>query len=153
MSNDHTEVMAKVFNEVLEQLAFMFADPPEMDHPDLDDDLAEASMTFHNAFSGAISLVVPRAMGPVLAANVLGIEPDDEAVLRAPYDALKELLTVTCGNVLTAIAGDEPVFDLTVPEIVERSRDEWEALQARENTLYCLVDEFPVLLHLEITGE
>lgn len=152
MPNEYGETLTKVFTDVLEQLAFMFADPPESDDPALEEDLVMASMTFHNAFSGRIRLVVPRSMGPVLAANVLGLDPDDEMVTRAPYDALKELLNVTCGNVLTAIAGEEPVFDLTVPDVEELPREDWDALRAQDNTVFCLVDGYPVLLHLETEG-
>jgi len=152
MADLYVETLESVFAEVLEQLAFMFADPPESEDPALQEDIVVATMSFHNAAEGLIQLVVPRSMGPILAANVLGLDPDDEMVTRAPYDALKELLNVTCGNVLTAIAGDEPVFDLTVPEIAEQPRESWEGLRSRENTVFCLVDDYPVLLHLESSG-
>lgn len=153
MGNDYTGELTRIFSDVLEQFAFMFADPPESESPALGEDLIVASMTFRGPFQGALTLAAPRSMGPVLAANVLGLDPDDELVSRAPFDALKELLNVTCGNVLTAIAGEEPVFDLTVPEIEERPAGDWGSLHAADNTIYYLVDDFPVLLHLETTQE
>lgn len=151
LNEDHTAELSRVFTDVLEQLAFMFADPPEDELPPAEEGLARASMTFHGPFSGELTLTVPREMAPVLAANVLGLEPDDELVLQAPYDALKELLNVTCGNVLTAIAGDEPIFDLSVPAIEELPEDsDWD-LDGGPNTVACLVDDFPVVLRLKLT--
>lgn len=152
MPEDHSEELTRVFNEVLEQFAFMFADPPDSEDINLEEDIAVASMSFQNASAGRLELIVPQSMGPVLSANVLGLDPDDELVLKAPYDALKELLNVTCGNILTAIAGDELVFDLTVPVVEERDREEWNALRARDNTIFCFVDDYPVLLHLDAPG-
>lgn len=151
LNDDHTAALSKVFTDVLEQLAFMFADPPEDELPPAEAGLARASMTFQGPFSGALTLTVPRDMAPVLAANVLGLEPDDELVLQAPYDALKELLNVTCGNVLTTIAGDEPIFDLSVPTIEELPEDADWGLDGAPNTVACLVDDFPVVLRLSLT--
>lgn len=148
MQDDYTEELARVFTEVLEQLAFMFVDNPDNDGPDEAPPLAAATMRFRGPFAGQLALVVPRDMAPVLAANVLGLDLEDVLIAQAPYDALKELLNVTCGNLLTAIAGDEPVFDLTVPEIEELPAEAWDKLQKRPNTIYRVVEDFPVLLHL-----
>lgn len=148
MQDDYTEELARVFNEVLEQLAFMFVDDPDGDGPDEPLPLAVATMQFNGPRSGTLSLAVPRDMAPALAANVLGLDLEDGLIAQAPYDALKELLNVTCGNLLTTIAGDEPVFDLTVPEIEELPADAWDELHARPNTVYCVVEDFHVLLHL-----
>jgi len=147
-NEDHGATLQRVFAEVLEQLAFMFADPAEDEFQPAADGLVRASMSFRGPFGGGLTLTVPREMAPLLAANVLGLEPDDELVLQAPYDALKELLNVTCGNLLTAIAGDEPVFDLTVPEISELPPGTpWEDSNS-PNTTACLVDDHPAVLRL-----
>lgn len=152
MNPDHSETLTRVFTEVLEQLAFMFVELPDSDSDvaPAPPDPVSANMSFRGPFSGTVILAVPREMAPVLAANVLGLDPDDELGLQAARDALKELLNVICGNVLTAIAGDEPVFDLTVPEVEDYSDEAWDELAARPGTVYCIADEFPVLLNLEI---
>lgn len=153
MSPDHSKELAQVFTDVLEQLAFMFVDDADGDGPADPLELAVATMAFRGPFSGQLSLVVPRAMAPILAANVLGLDLEDGMIAQAPYDALKELLNVTCGNVLTAIAGDEPVFDLTVPEIEERPAEDWDELRERPNTIHRVVEDFSVLLSLVIERE
>jgi CheY-specific phosphatase CheX len=153
MSDDRKAVLTQVFTEVLEQLAFMFAEPPEDSSPDLGENgIVQASMGFHGPFNGEIDLVVPRGMCEELAANVLGLDPEDEMVVRAPFDALKELLNVTCGNVLTTLAGDVPIFDLTIPEIKELDVEEWEPLEQRPGSVYYVVDDFPILLYLQTEG-
>lgn len=150
MNPDHSDTLTRVFTEVLEQLAFMFVETPETTETPVSVNLVSTSMTFRGPCSGTVTLVAPREMAPVLAANVLGLDPGEDLGTQAAYDALKELLNVTCGNVLTAIAGDEPVFDLTVPQVAECSPDAWTELAEQPGTIHCLVEDFPVLLHLEI---
>ena len=153
MGEEQKDVLVHVFAEILEQLAFMFAEPPEGEvSPPTSAALARASMGFKGPFEGKMEIVVPRDMCEELAANVLGLEPDDEMVQRAPFDALKELLNVTCGNVLTTIAGDEPVFDLTIPEVEELDPSTWPDMLARPGTVCYLVEDYAVLLHLESNG-
>lgn len=153
MTDNHESTLLDVFTEVLEQLAFMFAEAPDTSSPQLDSaSIVKAAMEFKGPFTGNLDLIVPRAMCEELAANVLGLEPTDDIVQRAPFDALKELLNVTCGNVLTALAGDEPVFDLSIPTVEELDSAQWGDLQNRPETVFCLVDGFPVLLHLEVSA-
>ncbi len=152
MNPEHNEMLIRVFTEVLEQLAFMFVEPPDSDETPAPSDPVYTTMSFRGPCSGTVTLAVPREMAPVLAANVLGLNPEDELGALAASDALKELLNVTCGNVLTAIAGDEPVFDLTVPEVEDCTAEAWAELAARPGTVHCLADDFPVLLNLEIRG-
>lgn len=150
MSSENQAILNQVFSSVLEQLAFMFVDAAGKDSPKIDAaGIVQTRMGFQGPFSGHMELIVPRGMCEELAANVLGLEPDDEVVLRAPFDALKELLNVTCGNVLTRIAGDQPVFDLTIPTVEQYDADQWDAFRTRDNTLFVLVDDHPVLLYLE----
>ena len=150
MSDNKKEILTQVFTEVLEQLAFMFAEPPEDSPPALGGNgIVQVSMEFHGPFNGEIELVVPRDICEELAANVLGLDPEDEMVTQAPFDALKELLNVTCGNVLTTLAGDVPVFDLTIPEIKELDKALWKELEQRPGSVFYIVDDFPVLLHLQ----
>ena len=149
METDHSETLAEVFAEVLESLAFMFVDDPDEDEPfEPDGGAILAVMKFTGPFNGELAIAAPDEMCPELAANVLGLEPDDEIVQANPYDALKELLNVACGNLLTAIAGDEPVFDLTPPEVAPMDAAAWNAMKEAGGAVPFLVDDQPVLLRL-----
>lgn len=149
MSEDG-ELLIKVFTRVVEDLAFMFTESPEeSDEGPLGDAFAKAYMDFRGPFNGTLSIVVPESMCAQIAANVLGLEPDDELFTRQPYDALKELLNVTCGNLLTAMAGEEPIFDLNPPEVALLDRAGWDAFKENSQAVLFLVEDEPVLLSLK----
>jgi chemotaxis protein CheY-P-specific phosphatase CheC len=149
MPDDQT-LLATVFSQVAENLAFMFIDTPEDEDFDLGvTKFVRASMRFHGPFAGRLAIAVPEAMCPEIAANVLGLDPGDELVTNQPYDALKELLNVTCGNLLTAVAGDDPVFDLTVPEVEPLNRDAWDAFKEEAGVVSFVVEDKPVLLRFD----
>ncbi len=149
MSEDQV-LLAKVFARVAEDLAFMFTESPdeELDEP-AGNAFAKAHMSFHGPFSGTLSVAVPESMCAQIASNVLGLDPGDELFIQQPYDALKELLNVTCGNLLTAMAGEEPVFDLQPPEVTVLDRAGWDAFKDSPGTVPFIVEDEPVLLSLQ----
>ncbi len=154
MESDLKRTAATVFAGVLENLAFMFMETPEeRDLPSGTPPYVEARMTFVGPFEGALTLAAPEAMCPELAANVLGLDPDDEFVRQRPGDSLKELLNVTCGNLLSTLAGDEPIFDLTVPELHSLSEEEWAAILDAPEAMPFIVDEYPVVLRCFINKQ
>ena len=153
MSEDHEETIMKVFSDVAESLAFMFVEPPDDEPlPEPDSPCVLTKMDFRGPFTGTLALATPESLCPEIAANVLGLDPDDELIAAKPHDALKELLNVTCGNLLTAIAGDEPVFDLTVPEVSALEEDSWNALKESPGAVALILEDRPVLLKLLVGG-
>jgi len=147
---DQQELVAQTFERVLENLAFMFTEVAEEAPPPPQGPLVVARMTFSGPQHGRLELMVPHAMCPDIAANVLGLDPGDELVQAKPYDAVKELLNVTCGQLLTAVLGEEPVFNLSIPEVDNADEDPWRAAAAREGTVAVFVDDEPVLLFFEV---
>ncbi len=150
MAESHKKMLENVFCDVLENLAFMFGEIAEEDITRGPGECLRAQMRFTGPITGSLCLAVPREMCPTIAANVLGLEPDDEAAISDAGDALKELLNVICGHVLTSLMGEEPVFDLTVPEVSPLDADEWRALAQLQDTAAFIVEAYPVLLHLEV---
>lgn len=147
---NNREILAQVFSGVVENLAFMFAEEIEPDEylPE-PDDAVMARMGFQGApCKGALALAVPEEMCPEIAANVLGVDMSDETLPIKPHDALKELLNVVCGQLLVALAGEEPVFDLTVPDVRPVNPGEWEAM--RQAGAAFNVDDHPVILQLAL---
>ena len=141
-----------VFYDIIEKSAFMFGEEVEKDEVDVNyDKFARADMGFVGDAKGEISIMVPEAMCPEIAANFLGVDPEDEKVDEYSEDALKEILNVTCGHVLTAIKGERAVFDLTVPNIKRGIKlKEWEKLFRSEDSIVCMVDDYPVLIKFSI---
>lgn len=147
MNDDRIRKMTDVFCDVLERLAFTFGDPtPKRELPRLHEPCFAAEMTFSGSQSGALALVVPESMCPELAANILGMDKDDEMAVQCVHDALKELLNIICGQLLTAVAGEEPVFDLSVPQTTRCTPEQWAAWFDDPETVAFLVEDSPALL-------
>ena len=147
----HSDLVGEVFCEVIEKLAFMFGEPVGRDAIDRDvPRCLKTSMTFCGAKHGSFQAVVPIPMCAQIAGNVLGIDAEDERVITSAADAIKEMLNVACGHVLTSLAGDEPVFNLSVPVTTELDNRAWIDLLEADNTVTLIVDDMPVLLRLEI---
>jgi hypothetical protein len=154
METDPRDVLKQVFVRVLEDYAFLFSDDIEEDvPPSTPGPYLMAGMCFGGPFDGRLVLATPASFAREVAANVLGLDTEDEQAGTSALDALKELLNITCGNLLTALAGEEPVFDLTVPEITPLDDDAWTAALAAPDWIACLVGDWPVLLCLTVGGE
>ncbi len=149
METNRDEVLGEVVYDVFEKLAFMFGEVVDKEEvPQTATAYVRASMTFSGDMAGTIALTVPVEVCPEIAANVLGLDQDDELVAAQAIDALKEVLNVICGNVLTAIAGEKALFDLSVPTVSDLDPEAWTAVVKEPNTHVYLVDDSPVLVQL-----
>jgi CheY-specific phosphatase CheX len=154
MQIDHKQLLSEVFCEVMEKLAFMFGEfTAKEELSQTTSDCVQARMTFTGALTGALALVVPAEMCVEVAANVLGMEPDDEFVTARATDALKEVLNVTCGRLLTALVGEKPVVDLSVPVATKLDAAGWTAFLNEPEAVGLVVDDKPVLLRLSLEGD
>lgn len=147
MEPKHKEILSNVFLGVLEQFAFLFGDPGEEGmEPMLEEPYAHAFMSFAGAFGGRISVAVPVSLCNEVAANVLGLEPDEDEALEKSTDAIKEMLNITCGHMLTELAGCEPVFELSPPTVKMLDSVEAASLACDPDGLTLLVDNKPLFL-------
>lgn len=145
-----SEITTEVLCDVLEKFAFEFGDPADLaDIRPPGEETFIARMCFRGVSQGALTLLVPRGLGLEIAANVLGLDPEDASVPERAHDAIKEVLNVVCGNLLTRIAGEEAVFDLSIPETRLAGAGIWDEWLAREDTIGVLVDDRPLLLQLQ----
>lgn len=149
MDKDHSEEVFEVFCDVLQDLVFMFAERAE------DEEMVpgsgpfiQAGMEFKGQMSGGLRLSVPERMCKEVASNMLGVDEDHELVSDGGQDSVKELLNTICGQMLTRIAGTDPVFDLTVPEITPLAEDEWIEIKGSDTAIGAIVDDNPVLLEI-----
>ena len=151
MQVEQKDAVAEIFCDVLEKLAFMFADPLEKkDVPVDEEEYFEVLMGFFGQMQGDIVLAAPARICAEIAANVLGLDPEDPEAAAQGTDTLKELLNVTCGNVLTALAGEEPVFDLLPPVLSRLDTEGWKQFVAREDSIAFDVDSTAILLWLSV---
>jgi hypothetical protein len=151
MQTGNREVVSEVFCSVIEQIAFMFAEVASLeDMVGTEQAFVEASMSFDGQLRGRLTMAVPRDACAQIACNVLGMEPDDPEVAMGATDSLKELLNVTCGHILTSLAGDRPVFDLSIPQVSDLDAQALQLLLDRPDTVAFRVEESPVLVRLEM---
>ncbi|HEY3293824.1 MAG TPA: chemotaxis protein CheX [bacterium] len=119
MSEPLNDAASAAVIHVLETAAFMTVWPWQEADGDLQPPDTTASMTFAGPTTGILRLSVATDVLPLLTQNILGeLEPGDSAEEKG-RDALKEMLNMICGNLLTAWQGEAPVFNLSPPEIVD----------------------------------
>ncbi|MDQ3000942.1 MAG: chemotaxis protein CheX [Fibrobacterota bacterium] len=146
-----SELVREVFSRVLEKQVFLFAEAMPIGEMDGSADWVEARMSFHGPFGGSLSLALPKDAEIEIAANFLGKDADDPDVAKYAEDSFKEILNVVCGHMLTALAGEEPVFDLSIPKVHPVSGADWTALADMPGALGFDVEGHAALLRFQVT--
>jgi chemotaxis protein CheY-P-specific phosphatase CheC len=148
-----SELVREVFGKVLEKQVFLFAEELDLDELPAGGDWVEARMAFHGPFEGSLSLALPKEAEAEIAANFLGMDADDPEVSKCAEDSLKEILNVVCGHMLTALAGEEPVFDLSIPKVHALSEANRDALAALPDSLGFDMEGRPAVLRFHVVDE
>jgi len=147
MPHEHSDVLLEVAGETLEQLAFIFSFPDEMD-PDAiwENDVTGCHVSFNGPSRGGLLLLISTAALPELASNMLGLDEEDAPPDDQQKDALREALNVICGNLLPRIGGIDAVFDIDAPTLLDpdaakATRDEYMAGGEGCATAFLSLDE------------
>jgi len=155
--SDRKRVIGDVFESVLQNLAFMFVEAVEketlesMESPqDLPEKFIKASMAFTGSIRGRVNLMVPDELAKELASNIIGKEIDKNISQRHLNDALKEVLNVTCGNLLSAVVGTEQVFDAASPILSEHDQKDWKAFLEERDSIPFMIEDWPAVLQFLI---
>jgi len=148
------ETLIDVFCQVLEQVAFAFGEETSKEELPSDgvSNYLRCSICFKGPFKGTIEMTLPTDFCEELAANTLGVE-QEEITPEMAADALKEVANVTCGQWLTTIAGDRPVFDLTIPNIEPLDSQGWKQLYDGASSIAMIVDDVPALIDITVEGD
>lgn len=120
MNPERSEILMEVAGETLEQLAFIFSFPGETDAEAIwEEQVTACQVTFSGPSKGELLMVISSSAMPELTANMLGLDEDEPPMQNQQCDALKESLNVICGNLLPRIGGEEAIFDIQAPEILD----------------------------------
>jgi CheY-specific phosphatase CheX len=119
--------LADAISKVIEDLAMMAADPVN-EVEDFAPDL-QGWIEFTGPVSGKLTIRCRESLAKTLAANLLGLTPEDMESNAVAWDALAELLNVVCGNLVSTLYDSEKSFTLTPPQI-----NVIEALPPADNT-------------------
>jgi CheY-specific phosphatase CheX len=152
MSNDQGKLaLETTFISVVEKLTFMFGEQVDVSEVEAGDEVwMQARMEFSGDLPGALSVIVPEALQPEIAANILGLDAEGLDTREVLDDALREVLNVVCGHVIMALAGNDANFELDTPRNTELDGEQLAAVLAHEGTTAYLLDDEPVLLNLEL---
>lgn len=110
------EALAATAREILEEAAFVFATPArrECAWPAV---VVEAELDFASPAPGRLWLRCPPELGALLAANLMGIDPDDEEAVAQGDAATGELLNIVAGSLLARVFGTRTIVHLGLPRV------------------------------------
>ncbi|PID81597.1 hypothetical protein CSB20_02205 [bacterium DOLZORAL124_64_63] len=149
MRHSVQEQLCSTFSEVVEKLTFMFGEVVPKDEARAPGRLfTQASMSFTGDLAGTLSVAVPSDTTAEIAANILGIEPEDIESEAMMNDALAEMLNVVCGHVIMAMVGADADFQLQTPVTDYVSEQQYDHMMASDDYATLLLDENPVFLGL-----
>ena len=112
------EDLAMLVGEVLGNLAFMVSDdePAELLPGAV---WLQCEVGYQGPVGGTLRCWCTRDFAIQLAANLLGIEPDEGDAQASAEDACREFMNVLCGHLVTAWHGNEAIFNLSIPIVKE----------------------------------
>ena len=110
--------LTSVVQIVLGDLAFMLTDEPPAELP-AGTVWTQGEIHYVGQVSGTLRCWCTREFAARLAANLLGLEPDMGEAQVAGEDAVRELMNVLCGQLVTLWHGTQGVFKLTIPTVRE----------------------------------
>ncbi|MFH1420197.1 MAG: chemotaxis protein CheX [Planctomycetota bacterium] len=116
MQEQKTATLTTIFSEVLANLAFMFTED-EQAEPSPGDLWFETTISYTGPHAGTLRLHCPAPFAKLLAANLLGVELNEDDGFDEAEDAVKEFMNIVCGQLVTAMHGCDDVFNLTIPEV------------------------------------
>jgi len=149
MQTSTQEQLSRTFLEVVEQLTFMFGEPEGKDQLEVGGfDFMTAAINFQGDLNGELTIAVPDNITAEIAANILGLEPEDVQSEEMRCDALAEMLNVVCGHVIMAIAGTDANFKLGAPVTGQAERDKLDLMIDSDDYMGLILDDNPVFLGL-----
>jgi hypothetical protein len=151
MQTSTQEKLSKTFLGVVEQLTFMFGEPvPKAEFEADGTAFNRAAMRFSGDVVGELVVAVPEEITADIAANILGLEPEDIESEEMRLDALAEMLNVACGHVIMALAGTDANFKLEAPSTGKVDEDTYNMMMLDESYIGFLLDDNPVFLGLTL---
>ncbi len=117
MSSATPERLSSFVGRMLEDAAFIFAEPPEIAPPPFSGTVIEAWLSFSGREEGELWIAADEQLAAELAANLLGEDAGDPTVAARGAEALGELANVLAGSLVVELYGDEVPCRLGVPAI------------------------------------
>ncbi len=150
MGHKYKDTINEIISDVFSSTAFIFPEPADLsDGIDLDkQDMIAAELVYKGHREGILTLIVPLDLCTELSDNMLGEEVTENEDMENKLDAIKEMLNIIAGQLLTQLHGDEAVFNLT--ELIARKLYQNDIFELIENQDYVcsIADENIIILVL-----
>ncbi len=117
-----SDQIAALAMEALERLAFIMADPAEDGCPPVEGEFAVV-INFAGDASGTVVLRCGEGFARLLAAGLLGSEPEDVTLDPEGWDALREFANIMGGSVIRELGAESRPITLGLPENGEGGAD------------------------------
>ncbi len=151
MQSNIQDQLCSTFTQVVEQLTFMFGETVPKEEVDSPGTLFTlASMSFTGDLVGVLEVAVPTEITAEIAANILGLEPEEIESEAMMNDALGEMLNVVCGHVIMAMAGTDANFSLNSPVTTYVDDAKYTEMMTSEDYAGLLLDDNPIFLGLKL---
>lgn len=139
-----------VISRILEEAAFIFTDELSTDNlPKPGAWKAEGvKLTFNGSPCGELHMWASEGFAIYAASNMLGIDPDAEHAREKGMDALKEILNMVVGNLITEVYGETLVFELGLPTPLDANVLDKD--MADSSALWLCAEDNPVLFTLRM---
>ena len=137
--------------KIVSEVAYLFLDTLEEENrPDCSQwDCIGIELKFKGYTQGKISVWTTKECAHYIALNMLGSD-DDTSVFNEEkaLDALKEVVNIMCGNILTIIYGEDHIFELGLPSTV--SHDQLNHDASLQYVYWFIVENNPMLICIEL---
>ena len=122
MDNEEVKnLLCGITVSVLESAAFLFVDEEKMDPSGINEiSFKVARILFSGFKEGRVFLWMTEETADDAARNMLGLDDDYEVNEKQRDDVLMEILNMITGNLLTGIFGENAIFNLCIPEIINK---------------------------------
>ena len=117
------ELLYETLSDVLEDAVFIFTETAD-ETLGWNNGILKSSIHYQGQEEGTLSLAVGVDMARSIAANLLGIEPDDEDAQEKSAEAVSEMLNIVCGVFLERWLGAQNHCRLGIPSTMPLSEDE-----------------------------
>lgn len=115
MSPIEPEILLTALAHALETMAFVGVEP--LESPFVCEEPLRVTLAFDGPVSGELSIIAPRALGALVAANLFSVDPSVAQPPERSADALRELVNVTAGLVFRQICKTDEMPQLQIPVV------------------------------------
>ena len=114
-----TEALLEGAKEVFETMIFMDLEECSDSDRKIEGDALMGTITFTNSLEGCLGICCGIDSAKAIAANMLGLEPDDDIGTEDICDAIGEVANMVMGSVKTRLLEQVEDIQVSIPSVVK----------------------------------